>query len=186
MRKILVFTNTSLDGFFEAADHDLSAFGHDFEAFPSQPGEEVDTLLFGRKTYEMMKFWATPQAREMAPEVAEFMNATHKYVASHSPFDAGWQGVTVLSGDVIGAVRALKASPGKNILILGSNTLAVSLLQAGLIDEVQMVVNPVALGAGTALFAGLASRTDFHLLGTQVFKSGAVMLRLEPLHQERS
>lgn len=181
MRKVLVFLNTSLDGFFEGEGHDLSAFGHDFEAFPSQPGEEVDALLFGRKTYEMMKFWATPQAREMAPAVAQFMNATQKYVASHAPFDAGWQGVTVLSGDVSGAVQGLRAAPGKNILILGSNTLAVSLLQAGLVDEVQVVVNPLALSAGTALFAGLAGRTDFHLLGTQVFKSGAVMLRLEPV-----
>ena len=86
MRKILVFTQHQPGRLFRRRrDHDLSAFGHDFEAFPSQPGEEVDALLFGRKTYEMMKFWATPQAREMAPAVAQFMNATQKYVASHRP-----------------------------------------------------------------------------------------------------
>jgi dihydrofolate reductase len=181
MRKVLVFINTSLDGYFEGPEHDLSAFSHDFEAFPSDPGEEVDTLLFGRKTYEIMKFWATPQAAEMAPAVASFMNTTQKFVASHWPFDAGWQEVKVLSRDVPGAVRELKGAPGKNILIMGSNTLVVSLLQAGLIDEVQVVLNPVTLGAGTALFDGLAGRLDFRLLGTQVFKSGAVMLRLEPV-----
>jgi dihydrofolate reductase len=181
MRKVLVFTNISLDGYFEGPGHDLSAFSHDFEAFPSKPGEEVDALLFGRKTYEMMKFWATPQAREMAPAVASFINATQKFVASRLPFDAGWQGVQVLSGDVAGAVRELKSAPGKNILIMGSNTLVVSLLQAGLIDELQIQVNPVALGAGTALFEGLSGRLDFRLLGTQAFKSGAVMLRLLPI-----
>ena len=83
MRKILVFTNTSLDGYFEGPDHDLSTFKHDFEAFPSEPGQEAARLLFGRKTYEMMKFWSTPQAVEVAPEVASFMNETPKYVASH-------------------------------------------------------------------------------------------------------
>ena len=74
MRKIVVFTNISLDGYFEGAEHDISGFKNDFEAFPAEPGQEVDALLFGRKTYEMMKFWSTPEAGEMAPEVARFMN----------------------------------------------------------------------------------------------------------------
>ena len=181
MRKLYVFTNTSLDGFFEGPDHDLSGFKNDFEAFPSKPGEEVDALLFGRKTYEMMKFWSTPQAAEMAPAVAGFINDTQKYVASHWPFIAGWKNVTVLSGDVAGEVSKLKSAPGKNIMIFGSNALVVSLLQAGLIDELQIVVNPVALSQGTTLFNGLPEKMDFRLAGTRTSKSGAVMLRLEPV-----
>ena len=66
-------------------------------------------------------------------------------------------------------------------MILGSNKLVVGLLQAGLIDEVQIVVNPVALGEGTALFDGLQVQADFTLLGTRAFKSGAVMLTYEPV-----
>ena len=181
MRKIFVFTNISLDGFFEAPGHDLSGFKNDFEAFSSEPGQEVDALLFGRKTYEMMKFWSTPQAVERMPEVARFMNETHKYAASHQPFDPGWQNVTVISGDVAAAVRKLKEQPGKNIMMFGSNDLVVSLMQAGLIDELQIVVNPVALGQGTTLFKGLPGRVDFNLKGSRVFKSGAVMLTLEPV-----
>lgn len=181
MRKLLVFTNTSLDGYFEGADHDLTAFKNDFEAFPSQPGAEVDALLLGHKTYEMMKFWSTPQAAEMMPAVASFMNDTQKYVASHRAFKAGWKNVTVITGDVEGKLRTLKAGSGKNILILGSNALVVSLLQVGLIDELQIVVNPVALGKGTAIFKGLPGKADFSLAGTRVFNSGAVMLRLEPV-----
>ena len=181
MRKILVFTNVSLDGYFEGLDHDLSAFKHDFEAFPSEGGQAAGALLFGRKTYEMMKFWSTPQAVEMAPEVARFMNETPKYVASHEPFDPGWKNVTVLSADVTAAVRKLKELPGKNIMVFGSNELVVGLLQAGLIDELQIVVNPVALGQGTTLFEGLQVKVDFTLLGTRAFKSRAVMLRLEPV-----
>ena len=181
MRKILVFTNTSLDGYFEGPEHDLSAFNHDFEAFPGEPGQEVDALVFGRKTYEMMKFWSTPQAAEMMPEVARFMNDTPKYVASHTPFEAGWKNVTVLSEDARAELRKLKGASGKNIMIFGSNELVVSLLQAGLIDELQIVVNPVALSQGTTLFKGLPGKMDFTLAGTRTFKSGAVMLRFEPV-----
>ena len=148
MGKITVFTNISLDGCFEDQNHDLSGFKNDFEAFPAEPSQETNVFLFGHKTYEGMKFWSTPQAAEMMPEVARFMNETHKYVASHQPFDPEWQNVTVISGDVAGQVRKLKEQAGKNILIFGSNELVVSLLAERLVDEFQLVVNPVAFGGG--------------------------------------
>jgi dihydrofolate reductase len=176
MRKIFVFTNVSLDGFFEGAGHDLSGFTNDSEAFSSGPGGEVDTLLWGHTTFEGMKFWSTPQAEQMMPEIARFMNEKHKVVASHAPFDPGWNNVTVISGDVPGEVRKLKAQPGKDILIFGSSTLCVSLIEKGLIDELQIVVNPVVFGAGTRLFEGLTAKTDLILKDTRRFKSGAVML----------
>jgi dihydrofolate reductase len=181
MRKLLVFTNISLDGYFAGPDQDLSAFKNDFEAFPSKPGKQAGALLFGHKTYEMMKFWATPQAAEMMPEVARFMNETPKYVASHVPFEPGWEQVTVLDRDVEIAVRQLKEQPGGDIMIFGSNELVVSLLQAGLIDELQIVVNPLAFGQGTTLFKGLHEKIEFTLAGTRPFKSGAVMLIYEPI-----
>ena len=181
MRKLLVFTNISLDGYFEGPSHDLSAFKNDFEAFPNEPGEQAGTLLFDRKTYEMMKFWATPRAAEMMPEVARFMNETPKYVASHVPFDPGWENVKVLNGDVEKAVRRLKEQPGGNIMIFGSNELVVSLLGESLIDELQIVVNPLAFGQGTPLFKGLQGKVDFALKDTRPFKSGAVMLTYEPV-----
>lgn len=181
MRKLSVFTNISLDGYFEGPEQDLSAFKNDFEAFPSEPGEQASALLFGRKTYEMMKFWATPQAAEIAPEVAAFMNQAHKYVASHTSFEPGWERVTVIGPDVAAAVRQLKEQPGGNIMIFGSNELVVSLLRESLIDELQIVVNPLAFGQGTPLFKGLPDKVDFALKDTRPFKSGAVMLTYEPV-----
>ncbi len=181
MRKLIVFTNISLDGYFEGLGHDISGFKNDFEAFTSEPGQVVDSLLFGRKTYDMMKFWSTPQAVERMPEVARFMSETQKYVASHKDFDPGWQKVTVLCGDVAAQVKALKEGHGQNMMIFGSNELVVSLLLAGLIDELQIVVNPVALAQGTPLFKGLPGKVDFALKSSKVFKSGAVLLRLEPV-----
>lgn len=180
MRTIFLFMNVSLDGYFEAPGHDISGFKNDFEAFSGDGSKEVDTLLMGRNTYEMMKFWATPQALEMAPEVAKFMNATPKFVASHHDFVPEWENVTVISQDVMGEVRKLKAQPGKDIGIFGSNNFVVSLMQEGLIDEFQIVLNPVAFSTGTTLFKGLPAKTDFTLTGSRQFKSGAVLLTYKP------
>src|SRR3954447_479370 len=98
MRKLFLFMNVSLDGYVEAPGHDISAFHGDFEAFSDADQAAVDTMLFGHRTYEMMKaFWPTPQAAQTAPEVARFMNEKQKLVVSHQSFDPGWSKVTVLS-----------------------------------------------------------------------------------------
>lgn len=183
MRKILVFTNISLDGYFEDVRHDISGFKNDYEAFSPGGDSQVDTLLFGHKTYEMMKFWATPQAEEMAPAVAKFINETLKVVASQAGFEPGWKNVRVISGNVVDGVRKLKAQPGQSIMIFGSNQLVVSLLQAGLIDLFQIVLNPVVFGEGTSLFTGLPRKTELRLTETRQFKSGALMLSYEPLRE---
>jgi dihydrofolate reductase len=180
MKKISVFTNISLDGYFEGPGHDISGFASDNEAFSSDSGQKVDTLLFGHRTYEMMKFWSTPQAMEQAPEIAKFFNQNHKVVVSHTTFDPGWDQTTVISGDVIAGIKQLKAQPGGSILMFGSNELVVSLMQAGLIDEFQIVVNPVALSGGTPLFKGLPHKAALKLKSTRTFKSGAVLLIYEP------
>jgi len=181
MRRIFLFMNVSLDGYFEDEARDISGFHGDFEAFSSGESGEVDTLLLGHTTYEMMKFWSTPQGVALQPDIARFMNERRKVVASHAPFEPGWSNVTVFSGDVISQVRALKQEPGQNIIIMGSNSLCVSLMQARLIDEFQIVVNPVVFGAGTSLFAGLPGKAELTLVDTTRFKSGAVLLRYVPV-----
>jgi dihydrofolate reductase len=182
MRRIFLLMNVSMEGYFEGPNDDLSWTKSKFEAFSQEPREVVDTLLFGRRTYEMMRnFWPTPQAAALAPEVAHFMNSVHKVVATRTPFDPGWEHVTVISGDVVDEVRKLKAQPGHTIGIFGSNTLCVSLMQAKLIDEFQILVNPVAIGQGTPLFKGLPIHVDFALKQAQTFDSGVVMLTYIPI-----
>jgi dihydrofolate reductase len=182
MRTIFLFMNVSLDGYFEGPGHDISGFKTDNEAFSSGQGREVDTILLGRKTFEiMMKYWSTPQAEEMVPEIAKFMNENLKVVASHKPIEPGWKNVTVISDDVAGKVQRLKEQPGKDIIIFGSNNLCVSLIQIGLIDEFQILVNPVVFGEGTSLFTGLPKKAELTLTETHKFKSGAILLTYEPL-----
>lgn len=180
MRKQILFMNVSLDGYFEGPGHDISGFKPDYEIFSAQKGQMVDTLLFGHRTYDMMKFWSTPQGIEMAPEMAHFITATPKYVASRKPFEPGWHNVHVISGDVPAAVRQIKQQPGENIMMFGSNMLCVSLMQAGLMDEFQIVLNPVVLGGGTPLFAGLARKANLELKSVHRFNSGNVLLNYQP------
>jgi dihydrofolate reductase len=168
--------NVSLDGYIEGPNHDLSWANDDFAAFSPEQSMDVDTILLGRKTYDMMKsFWPTPQAETLAPGVARFMNETRKLVASRRDFEPGWENVTVIH-DAVADVKPLRAQPGNDIIILGSNTLCASLVQAGLIDEIQVMVNPVVLGTGTSLFAGLPEKVKLMLVEARPFSAGRVLL----------
>ena len=154
----------------------LHAIGDEAERGPGQSG----TILLGHRTYDLMKgYWPTPEAKEAEPEIARYMNDSPKLAVSHEPFDPGWSHVTVISGEVIGQIRALKEGSGDDIIIFGSNTLCVSLMEEGLLDEVQTMVNPIVLGAGTPLFQGLSRRVPLTLKEARTFPPGAVLLTYE-------
>jgi dihydrofolate reductase len=184
MRKLIAFESVSLDGFFKDANEDMS-WAHkqdpEWNAFVAGNSQGDGALLFGRMTYEMMaSFWPTPAAREMAPAVAEGMNRMPKFVCSRSLGSASWQNTTLLPGDAAMQVRRIKSEPGPDLAILGSGRLVSSLVQAGLIDELQIVVVPIVLGRGTTLFAGVGERIPLKLASTRAFANGNVVLYYEP------
>ena len=184
MRKVQVFDSVSIDGFFTDAGNDMS-WAHkqdpEWNAFVSGNASGEGALLFGRVTYEMLKaFWTTEQAAQMMPEVAAGMNRMPKYVVSRTLDRSDWQNTTVLKGDAVASVKALKAGPGPDLTILGSGSLVSTLAEAGLVDAFQLVVIPVVLGKGRTLFATLSKRRDFTLTKTKAFKNGNVVLWYEP------
>jgi dihydrofolate reductase len=157
MRKLRVFESISVDGYFTDARGDMS-FAHagrqdaEFAAWVSGNASGGGELLFGRKTYQMMEaFWPTPQAAAQMPAVAKGMNTARKYVASRT-ITPTWNNTQLLAGDLIEAVRALKANDGPGIALLGSGSVAAQLGEAGLVDEYQFVIIPVALGGGRTVF----------------------------------
>jgi dihydrofolate reductase len=184
MRTVGLFVHVTANGYFEGAKGDLSWFKEQDEearAYAQEQIRQPGTILFGHKTFDLMKsFWPTPMAREADPVMAAFMNDMPKFVAARRPFDPGWQNTTVLSGDAVDGVRTLKATPGTPIVILGSNTLCVSLMKAGLVDAIELMVNPVALGEGTPLFSGYEGRLGLSLTSTRQFKSGNLLLTYAP------
>ncbi len=170
----------SVDGYFEAPNHDLSWHNVDaeFEAFVHEQNTSalIDTILMGHRTYDLMaSVWPKLEGMEMDPETALFMNKTPKLIATNAPFTPEWEHTSIVSGNVVDEIAKLKAQPGKDIIILGSNILCVSLMEKDLVDEFRLMVNPVALGDGTPLFAGLSRRVKLTRTKTHEFKSGNVL-----------
>jgi dihydrofolate reductase len=122
---------------------------------------QADAFLFGRRTYEnFARDW--PKAPDSDP-VGAALNGLPKYVASGSLREAGWAPSTILSGDVAARVAELKQQPGRELQIHGSARLGQSMLAAGLVDELRLVIAPVVVGAGRRLFTGGAAAAGLRL-----------------------
>lgn len=186
MRKLIVFNHVSLDGYFVDAKGSMSwakMVEHDNEwnDFVAENSKGGGTLLFGRITYElMMQYWPTPMAVKHDPLVAERMNAMPKLVFSKTLDKVSWNNTTLLKGDVASEIRKLKNEPGTGICILGSGTLVSQLAQEQLIDEFQVVVNPVVLGKGRTMFEGIKEKLHLKHTKNRKFNNGCVYLCYEP------
>jgi dihydrofolate reductase len=183
MRRILAFLVTTVDGYYEGPNQefDWPVVNEEFNEFGLEQLDEVDTLLFGRVTYEgMAAYWPTPEAEQDDPRVAAKMNGLPKVVVSRTLDHAGWANTLILRGDVAEELTRLKQRPGKDIAIFGSSDLTVSLLGMGLVDELRIMVHPVVLGAGKSLFRTATGRIGLELVGTRTFESGSVLLSYRP------
>ena len=185
MRKLGVFNNATLDGYFTGKNGDLSwAKGHmdaEFNAFVADNATSGGLLLLGRVTYELMaSYWPTPQARKNDPVVAERMNNLPKVVFSRTLDKASWSNTRLVKGDIAAEIRKMKGEPGKDMTILGSGSIVSQLAREGLIDEYQMVVNPVVLGEGRTMFDGIKGSLTLKLTRTRTFGNGSVFLCYEP------
>jgi dihydrofolate reductase len=184
MRKIFVFMMTSLDGYYAGPDDEIDWHNVDeeFNQFAAEQLDEVDTLLFGRVTYEgMASWWPTAMAKETDPIIAEKMNDIAKLVVSTTLDSADWANSRLIKGGVADELARLKQEPGKDIAIFGSSVLAASLLREGLLDEVRTIVSPVVLGSGKSFFGTLGERAGLELLKTRTFRSGNVLMYHRPV-----
>jgi dihydrofolate reductase len=173
----------TLDGYYEGRDHDINWHNVDaeFNDFAIAQLNEVDTLLFGRRTYEMMaSYWPTPGAKQDDPIVAGKMNSLPKIVFSNTLSTVGWENTRLVKGSFAQEISALKAESGKDLIIFGSSDLAVTFLQQELLDECRIMVNPVILGAGKTLFEGIDEKLNLKLVNTKSFRSGNVLLYYQP------
>jgi dihydrofolate reductase len=187
MRKLLVFNHVSLDGYFVDVNGDMSWAKADHQdaewnAFVAENASGGGILVFGRVTYELMAgFWPTPFAIENMPVVAEGMNNMPKVVFSRTLDHVSWNNTTLVKGDLAAEIRRMKQEPGEGMAILGSGSIVSQLAQEGLIDEYQIVVNPVVLGAGRTMFDGVKEKLSLKLTKTRAFGNGNVLLRYEPM-----
>ena len=185
MRKLVVFNSITLDGYFVGTGGDMNwAHKSDPEwlAFTAENAAGGCEAVYGRITYEMMAgWWPSPMALQAFPSVAKAMNEMPKVVFSRTLKSADWNNTRLLQDDLAAAVRKLKAEPGPDLLIMGSGTIISQLTQARLIDEYQIVVQPVALGAGRSMFEGMTDRLTLKRTKSRTFENGCVVLWYEPV-----
>ncbi|HMQ30534.1 MAG TPA: dihydrofolate reductase family protein [Chloroflexaceae bacterium] len=192
MRKIVVSEFVSLDGVIQApggADEDTEGgFAHGGWTHPYWHDEigahfdaamrESDAFLLGRKTWQIHggAFEPMPPGDPFFDQI----NAIPKYVVSTTLASAdAWRNSSLISGDVVEQVRALKARPGKSILLDGSSVLVHTLIQHDLVDEYRLLVYPVVLGGGKKLFPD-GVRVNLRLVEAQPIPSGVVLMRYVP------
>src|SRR6185369_4929710 len=181
MRNLSVFNSVTVDGYFTDKDGDMS-WAHkqddpEWNAFTAENAKSGGELLFGRVTYDLMaSFWPTPAAEKMAPEVAENINKAPKIVFSRSMEKAEWNNTRIIQGDLAEEIRKLKEAPGEGLVLMGSGSIISQIALAGVIDEYQMVVNPLALGKGRSMFDGIKEQLNLTLVSTRAFKNGNVLL----------
>ena len=191
MRKLKVFDNVSLDGYFCDRHGDMS-WAHQQDAewmdWTSNNARGRGTLLFGRVTYEMMaSFWPTPQAMQLMPEVAEGMNRATKVVFSRTMKQASWENTKLISGDLVEEVSKLKREPGSDLVLMGSGQIVAQLAAARVVDEYQLVLHPIVLGGGRTLFEGLKRPLDLQLKESRTFANGnAVLLYVDSAASKRA
>jgi dihydrofolate reductase len=184
MGKIVSFTHVSVDGFFAGPKGEIDWFSCEDEEdrlFSAGASRGSGGLVFGRTTYEMMAgFWTTPGAAALNPDVAEVMRNTPKIVFSRTmrPVEDRplWMNTRVIPRIEREEILRMKRDSAGDFAILGSGSIVQQLARLGLVDEFQLMVNPVVLGDGKYLFQGVG-RLDLDLLGERTFRNGRVFLR---------
>lgn len=172
MRKVVVYELLSIDGVADSPDR----FVFDFDEVMYDNLARVigtqDTVLLGRTTYDgWAQYWPASDHQPFA----SFINRVRKYVATSTPLDIDWDGASTIEGPLGGFVRDLKAQSGSDIGVHGSISVAQSLLQAGLVDELHLVIAPVVAGVGRRLFVENENLRRIELLHSLSTPSGALL-----------
>lgn len=185
MRKIVVFNMVTVDGYFAGPNGDVSWHNVDneFNEFAIEQTKSFDALIFGRVTYELMaSYWPTPAAIKDDPTIANIMNSISKIVFSKSIGGVKetdvWKNVKSYKEINPDEIRKLKNQEGNDIAIFGSGQIVKQFANLGLIDEYRLMVNPVILGKGKALFQDV-NKTNLKLKKTRTFGNGNVLLTYE-------
>ena len=178
MRKIIESTLMSVDGVVgnPAAWGVMDYRDGEVQQEALQRLSGCDAMLMGRRTYEVFAEVWPPQTNDLADRV----NSIRKFVFSSTLEKADWNNTRVIKELTKEEILKLKQEPGKNMMIFGSGTLIEQLTNLGLIDEYQLMVNPVILGKGKPLFKGIKDRIHLKLADTKTFKNGVVLLQYQP------
>ncbi len=183
MKKIIAGLFISLDGVVEAPDQwHFPYFNDEMGAAVDATLGQADTMLFGRKTYDSFA-GAWPEREAAGDEDAHFakkLGDVRKIVLSHQPIEFHWRNSEQLRGDFVETVTALKAEGDGIISLSGSVSVVRQLLAAGLLDELHLLVHPIAVRKGMRLFDEGDARIPLKLVSSQAFTTGVLSLVYAP------
>jgi dihydrofolate reductase len=184
VRTLAITQNITVDGSIEMLGDwfDPQDQGDDSDLLEElrRQGSQADAFLVGRRTFEDLRsYW--PQQSDDATGITDYLNRVQKYVVSSTLTNPQWQNSTVLAGDPVRNVRALKEEPGRDIVATGSIRLCHTLIEAGLVDEYRLFVYPVVQGRGRRLFPDGFEGRQLRLLDVKAFRSGITCSRYAPV-----
>ena len=178
-RKVVAGYFLSLDGVAEAPDQFITAWDDETDASGAKLIETQDAVILGRRTYdEWAGFWPVSEIEPFA----SFINAVPKYVATSTPLEPDWTNSRVIDGGLVDFVRQLKAQPGSDIGVHGSISITRTMLAAGIIDELRLVVAPTIVGTGQRLLDGLPP-IRLETIRSTTSPSGHLLVNYRLLHQ---
>jgi dihydrofolate reductase len=184
MRKLKLQMQMTVDGFVAGPEGQLDwmsrAMDPQLIAFINQLTDTSSTILLGRKmTPGFVSYWEGVVGKGESPEYtfAQKMVGLEKVVFSRTVQRMDGQNVRVHNGDLVEGVNAIKGQSGKDIIVYGGATFVRSLIEHGLIDELNVFVNPVGIGKGLQVFSG---RTPMQLTGSTAYPSGTVVSTYRP------
>ncbi|WP_161964273.1 dihydrofolate reductase family protein [Chitinophaga flava] len=180
MRKIIFSAAISIDGYMEGPNGETDWCIMDEDMQFNVFLDETDTILFGRKCYDKYLKNGPPSTSKMDKELWDTIFSKQLIVFSRTLTSVN-NSIHLVRENMITAMTSLKAQPGRNIWLFGGASLASSMLNAGLIDEIQLGVIPIILGAGNPLFTGIEQRILLKTSHSKLFKSGVQQLYLEPV-----
>lgn len=179
MRKIIAAINMTLDG---DCDHRAGVPDEELHDHYTQLMHEGDAILYGRITYDLMRFWQTllkePSGVKSMDDFARAIDKIQKIVFTHTLDHVSWESARIAQGELKEEVLALKQESGKPIFV-GSRSLIIQLMKLGLVDELQLCIQPVISGGALPLFGNLKDRMLLKLIKTKTFKGGAIILYYE-------
>ncbi|HET9646900.1 MAG TPA: dihydrofolate reductase family protein [Microlunatus sp.] len=175
MRPVVVYALLSLDGTAESPDQFIEEWDDELDANLAAVIGEQDTVLLGRRMYDE---WSVHWPGSDMEPFSSFINSVPKYVFSSTPLSRDWSCSTRVGGRAEEFVARLKQTPGRAIGVHGSLILAGSLLRAGLVDQLRLVVAPVTAGTGRPLFDAV-ERDRWRLRDARSGSSGALIVHYD-------
>lgn len=194
MRKVIAMIHLSLDGFAAGPNDELDWISYDdeLEQYAHSLHARTDTVIWGRRTYDLMAgYWLTvpenPASTAAELEHARWLGTATKIVVSRTLDRVEWdaandaQNTVLIKDNIAEEINKIKQQPGQDIWFLGSRMLAQTFMQLDLIDEYRLNINPTVLGHGKPLFDGVTRAFPLKLLEAKTFKSGVVAMQYQPI-----